>query len=160
MEKLRSFDGDNVIPSVLAYLRKVDPFVFEEILLCALDEAGYRVRRNRKYTGDGGVDGRLSDAEGIKILLQAKRYSGYVKPSDVDAFVTLVDRYDDVDYGIFVHTGRTGPRSHRKKGKAVTVISGNHLVRLLLKPADTWLRPPAHETDVANEDESPADDSC
>lgn len=142
MEKVRTFDGEKVVPRVLAYLRKVDPFVFEEILLCALDEAGYRVRRNRKYTGDGGVDGRLSDAEGNKILLQAKRYSGYVKASDVDAFSTLVERYDDVTYGIFVHTGRTGPKSHWKKGKAVTVISGNHLVRLLLKPDNAWLRRP------------------
>lgn len=148
METIRGFDGDNVAPRVLAYLRKVDPFVFEEILLCALDEAGYRIRRNRKYSGDGGVDGRMSDAEGNKILLQAKRYSGYVKASDVEAFAALVERYDDVDYGIFVHTGRTGPRSHWKKGQAVFVISGNHLVRLLLMPADTGLRPPAGSPDT------------
>jgi restriction system protein len=159
LEKVRTFDGEKVVPRVLAYLRKLDPFVFEEILLCALNEAGYRVRRNRKYTGDGGVDGRLSDAEGNKILLQAKRYSGYVKASDVDAFSILVERYDDIAFGIFFHTGRTGPKSHWKKGKCVTVISGNHLVRLLLKPEETWLRPPTHSAGVASEDESATDDT-
>lgn len=141
LEAIRSFEGDNVIPRVLAYLRKIDPFVFEELLLTALDEAGYEIRRNWRYSGDGGIDGRLKDAEGNKIIIQAKRYAGYVKPADVETFAQTVDR-SDASYGVFVHTGRTGPKSHWKKGKNVVLISGNHLVRLLTQPSDTWIRPP------------------
>lgn len=145
LETIRSFEGENVIPRVIAYLRKVDPFVFEEILLCALDEAGFDIRRNWRYTGDGGIDGRVKDANGNKIIIQAKRYTGYVKSEDVKSFADAVTR-SNVQYGIFGHTGRTGPKSRWKRGKNVSIISGNHLVRLLLKPAETWLRFPSAAT--------------
>ena len=142
LETLRSFDGPNLVPRVLVYLRKIDPFVFEEVLLSALHESGHAIERNRRYTGDGGVDGRIWDKEEQEILLQAKRYTSYVKPEDVIAFSELVAD-SDAAYGVFVHTGRTGPATREKKSKDVTIISGNHLVRLLLHPADTWLRPPS-----------------
>lgn len=144
LETLRSFEGENVAPRVLAYLRKLDPFVFEEIILTALDEAGYAIRRNWRYTGDGGVDGRITDADGNEIVVQAKRYTGFVRPSDVEAFAALVERWK-VAYGVFVHTGKTGPKSHWKKGKKVVIVSGNHLVRLLLRPGESLLKAPSPE---------------
>ena len=137
-------------PRVLAYLRKVDPFVFEEMLLCAFDEGGFEIQRNWRYTGDGGNDGQVTDTDGNKILVQAKRYARYVKPADVEAFSKLVRR-SDASHGVFVHTGRTGPRAHYKKGKAVTVISGTHLVRLLLRPGNTWLPRSAMQANVKSD---------
>lgn len=43
----------------IAYLRKIDPFVFEELLLEGFERRGFEVIRNRRYTGDGGIDGRV-----------------------------------------------------------------------------------------------------
>ena len=139
LEKIREFEGDNIGPRVLAYLRKVDPFVFEELLLTALEEGGYRIRRNRRYTGDGGVDGRLEAEDGTRVLVQAKRYGSYVKPSDLEEFAARVASTDS-EFGIFVHTGRTGPESHRRKSDHVSVISGQRLVDLLLTPREVNLR--------------------
>ncbi len=39
----------------IAYLRKIDPFVFEELLLEGFERRGFEVIRNRRYTGDGGL---------------------------------------------------------------------------------------------------------
>lgn len=36
------------------YLRKINPYVFEELLLLAFERRGMRVIRNSRYSGDGG----------------------------------------------------------------------------------------------------------
>ncbi|MCT6953383.1 restriction endonuclease, partial [Salmonella enterica subsp. enterica serovar Javiana] len=38
----------------LSYLRKINPYVFEELLLLTLEKQGLEVIRNRSYSGDGG----------------------------------------------------------------------------------------------------------
>lgn len=139
LAKLNTFSGPHKIPQVLTYLRKLDPFVFEELLLTVLEQAGYMVRRNRRYTGDGGVDGILYDREGVQVLVQAKRYTNYVRPADVDAFARLVEA-SKAEYGLFIHTGKSGPGTRVKKTQAVAIVSGNHLVRLLLEPQTTFLK--------------------
>jgi len=40
----------------IAYLRKIDPYVFEELLLEALLSKGFKITRNKRYSGDGGID--------------------------------------------------------------------------------------------------------
>lgn len=47
----------------LAYLRKIDPFVFEELVLEGFERRGCKVRRNKRYTGDGGA---LMDGSGLR----------------------------------------------------------------------------------------------
>lgn len=42
-----------------AYLRKIDPFTFEEMILEAYELRGHKVKRNHRYTGDGGIDGKV-----------------------------------------------------------------------------------------------------
>jgi len=45
---------------VFAYLRKVEPFIVEELVLSALDQReDIKIQRNKRYTGDNGVDGRF-----------------------------------------------------------------------------------------------------
>ena len=139
LETIRNIESPKKIPKILTYVRKLDPFVFEELLLTVLDEAGYRIRRSQRYTRDGGCDGCFRDENNREILLQAKRYSSHIKPTHVKEFGKLVGNFNAY-YGIFVHTGRTGPKSHISKPRNVTIISGNHLVRLLLQPKDTFLR--------------------
>src|SRR5699024_1294775 len=42
----------------LAYLRKIDPLAFEELLLVVAELRGWKIQRNKRYTGDGGIDGK------------------------------------------------------------------------------------------------------
>ncbi|EPO2651139.1 restriction endonuclease, partial [Klebsiella pneumoniae] len=57
----------------IAYLRKIDPFTFEELLLEGFESHGFRTIRNKRYTGDGGIDGQVIIGK-HRYLIQAKRY--------------------------------------------------------------------------------------
>ena len=57
----------------MAYLRKINPYVFEELVLDGFRSKGYGVKRNRRYSGDGGIDGRVY-LDGKEYLVQCKRY--------------------------------------------------------------------------------------
>ena len=114
----------------LAYLRKIDPFVFEELVLEGFERRGCKVRRNKRYTGDGGIDGRFW-IEGQLYLVQAKRYSGHVNAGHMRDFCCLVDEHRCK--GIFVHTGRTGKmtRETAQGHPGVSIISGERLLQLV-----------------------------
>lgn len=120
----------------LAYLRTLEPFVFEELLLDAYARRGHSIRRNRRYTADGGVDGRVF-IDGQLFLIQAKRYSGHINPTHVQEFRQTVRQRRC--RGMFCHTGRTGPSARRIFGEApeITLLSGDALLRLLAPPVDT-----------------------
>ncbi|MFS6933725.1 restriction endonuclease [Klebsiella oxytoca] len=114
----------------LMYLRKVNPYVFEELLLDAFERRGYRIKRNRRYSGDGGLDGQvwINDQ---RYLIQAKRYSRAINPAHLVAFAELVKR--ERCRGLFVHTGRTGPKSRAELARMpdVELLSGQPLLNLL-----------------------------
>ncbi|WP_420842900.1 restriction endonuclease [Erwinia mallotivora] len=113
-----------------AWLRKMNPYVFEEMLLTALSRQGYRIRRNSRYSGDGGADGQVW-IDGRRWLIQAKRYSASISAGHVADFGQLTAR--EGCRGLFVHTGRTGGVSLDAIGRypAVTLISGQRLLWLL-----------------------------
>lgn len=117
-------------PQKLAYLRKIDPFTFEELVLEAFARRGCPIRRNRRYTGDGGIDGQVM-IRGYLYLIQAKRYRWWISAKHVQEFSALVARRDC--RGVFVHTGRTGglSRSAANAAPNVSIISGERLMRLL-----------------------------
>lgn len=71
----------------IAWLRKMNPYVFEEMLLTALSRQGLRIQRNARYSGDNGADGQVW-INGRRWLIQARvtappsvphtfRHSGY-----------------------------------------------------------------------------------
>lgn len=123
LKKLRSFEHDG---AVINYLRKIDPFVFEEVLLTAFSDLKINIIRNMKYTGDGGIDGRIV-FNGKIVLLQAKRYAGPVKTSDINE---LSDKCLEANTrGLFIHTGTTPKKSAPPAN--VTVVSGSKLVQLI-----------------------------
>ena len=71
----------NTIPNMpqrLAYLRKIDPLAFEELLLETFERRGFKVTRNTHYSGDGGVDGIVT-LHGERFLVQAKRYGKHIR---------------------------------------------------------------------------------
>lgn len=115
---------------MIAYLRKIDPYVFEELILWAFRKKGFRVRRNKRYSGDGGIDGRVK-INGQTFLIQDKRYTGHVSLAHVKAFDEVCRRRHR--QGLFIHTGRTGEGSREVvwSSPRVSVISGSGLVELL-----------------------------
>ena len=116
-------------PRVFGYLRKIDPLAFEELTLEAFRRAGYRVKRGRRYSGDGGIDGHVQ-VNGRWAPVQCKRYSAHINSAHVADFAAIVRRRGGT--GFFVHTGRTGPSSRVSALDAgVTLISGSRLINLL-----------------------------
>ena len=117
-------------PRIFGYLRKVDPLMFEELILESFARSGCRVRRNRRYSGDGGIDGHVWQ-DGGWAPVQCKRYSAHINPAHVTDFAAVLRRRR-APVGLFVHTGRTGPASRDGAAHAhITIISGQRLVDLL-----------------------------
>jgi restriction system protein len=123
------------LPFVLAYLRKIDPFVFEELLLTCFECQGYTIRRNQRYTGDGGVDGCIW-LHGEMYLIQAKRYKDTINPVHIEEFGRVIQDRGAVG-GYFVHTGRTGDKSKDllRQYSAIRVVSGQKLVEFIGRSA-------------------------
>ncbi|ENR6207256.1 MULTISPECIES: restriction endonuclease [Serratia] len=119
----------------LAYLRKINPYVFEELLLLAFERQGYAVIRNTSYSGDGGLDGQVI-IEGKTYLIQTKRYCRTITPSHITRFGALL-RHHHCD-GFFIHTGRTGQLSHAllQNHRHVHLVSGQKLLALLAGNAE------------------------
>ncbi|MEN4170682.1 restriction endonuclease [Serratia marcescens] len=114
----------------LAYLRKINPYVFEELLLLAFERQGYAVIRNASYSGDGGLDGQVM-IKGKTYLIQAKRYGRAITPSHITRFGALLRHHHC--QGFFIHTGRTGQLSHAllQNHPHVHLVSGQKLLALL-----------------------------
>ncbi|MBY0240260.1 MAG: restriction endonuclease [Burkholderiaceae bacterium] len=116
----------------LAYLRAVDPLVFEEVVMSALEDVGLLVLRSRRYTGDGGIDGEVwLPGEGW-FAVQVKRYRSHVDPAYVRAFGCVV-RERGFDGGLFIHTGRSGAALYGElTAHGVRLVSGGRLTQLLM----------------------------
>src|SRR3954471_2080384 len=87
IDTVREFQGEALSARTIGYLRRLDPFVFEEVVLTSLEESGLAVWRNSAYTGDGGVDGRVYLPQlRTWAPIQVKRVCGHVCRSDVLEF--------------------------------------------------------------------------
>lgn len=118
----------------MTYLRGVNPFVFEEMILTAIKRQGFKIQRNKRYTGDGGIDGRCF-INGKEYLIQAKRYKGHINPAHVIEFSAICKRLGKK--GLFVHTGKTGAKSKRVAVNTnLEIISGDRLIKLLTTISD------------------------
>lgn len=105
---------------VLRTLRRINPFVFEELLLHCCADNGWQVRRNQSYIYDGGVDG-IFYWQGHQFLLQAKRYSGDINPAHVAQFADLVTARQACG-GAFIHTGTSCPRSQAIEAQSRDIL--------------------------------------
>ncbi|MBQ69726.1 hypothetical protein CL689_06695 [Candidatus Saccharibacteria bacterium] len=127
LQWIRTNSGEG---AVIAYLRKTDPYVFEELILTAFERRGLLVRRGTHYSGDGGIDGMVR-FKGEWYLIQAKRYKSHINGQHVRDFDDRLEREDKK--GFFIHTGKTGDgaRSGVTRGRS-KIISGGRMVDLLL----------------------------
>lgn len=100
------------------------------MLLSLFNESGCKIKRNKKYTGDGGLDGKFK-FKGKWYFIQAKRYSNYIKSTDVEALAVLC-RKKKVK-GLFIHTGKAGKGSLEieKKNDNIMIITPEDLVQFI-----------------------------
>ncbi len=128
LQNIRRESGDG---AVISYLRKCDPYVFEEMIMSSFERSGLMVKRGLQYSGDGGIDGMVK-YEGRWYLIQAKRYGSHINPKHVADFDDLLQRKQL--QGFFVHTGKTGGKSSKAINKSrAKIISGSTLVSMLLR---------------------------
>lgn len=111
----------------LAYLRKIDPYTFEELLLEVFERRGFKIQRNKRYSGDGGIDGKVWH-DGELYFIQAKRYSNQINKRHVEDFIELIEVFQC--RGIFCHTGRTsnGSKSLVNNHPKILMLSGSRLL--------------------------------
>lgn len=130
LKKIKSIE----IPAqVIAYIRKMDPFTFEEMILTSINRNTFvKIERNKRYTGDGGIDGKFF-INGSLFLIQAKRYHGLVKTSDIEDLLQKTT-YHNATGSLFIHTGKTSTVALKRysEGK-VFIVSGHAMVALIQK---------------------------
>lgn len=133
LREVRQFREPGMVARCLTYLRQVDPLVFEEVVLSALEEAGLLVLRNRSYSGDGGVDGAGWGPKCGWLAVQVKRYSSHI---DRDYFLDFRDviQCRHFNGGLFVHTGRSCVGAYAfLPDSGIILLSGERLITLLLQ---------------------------
>ena len=111
------------------FIRSVNPYIFEEMVLTSFERAGCRVKRSTRYSGDGGKDGEVK-FRGQWHFVQSKRYASHIKVEHVKAFRALCDKRNV--RGVFVHCGRTSKGSWSSLGNNIAMISGGKLLTLLV----------------------------
>lgn len=105
-------------------LKELDPYLFEELVLTAYEQQGQRVRRNRRYSGDGGIDGMVW-LKGKCHFVQSKLYTGYIKRRHLEEFDQLC-RHRRVR-GVFVYTGLLNSKL-KQHFKHISIISFDELL--------------------------------
>ncbi len=135
LAKIREFENEG---QIFSYLRKIDPFVMEELILNTLEKRkDIEIIRNKRYTGDGGVDGRfihiVNNSKRL-YLVQVKRYSKYINAKDINKLDEQI-RKEKAYKGLFVHTGKSGKLVYNNlalSNNKINLISGNRLIKLIL----------------------------
>jgi restriction system protein len=116
---------------VLAILRQMNPYAFEELLLTCCQDQGWQIQRNFRYSNDGGVDGRIT-IKGKLYLIQAKRYTGHIKPEHIHNFHNVIHQ-EKAAGGFFIHSGKTRQISKELLHEfGINLISGQRLVNFVL----------------------------
>lgn len=113
------------------YLQKISPFVFEDLILTAYQQKKHKIKRNKKKTGDGGIDGRVV-IHGQWNLIQAKRYQkSYIKFSDIELFATTCKKHNK--QGVFVFVGKVSDSTieKAKQFENLDLLYGERLALLL-----------------------------
>lgn len=130
--ELRSRTQLAKLPVVIATLRRISPYVFEELVLTCCFEQGWQIQRNFRYTGDGGIDGRVLIL-GKLYVIQVKRYADYISPKHIKDFLCCIEG-EGASGGFFVHTGITGQLSKQliRRSDKIILVSGHKLVNFVL----------------------------
>lgn len=122
---------------VIAFLRKTDPYIVEEVVLNGFQDSGYKIKRGTSYSNDGGIDGTIYQ-NGKEVYVQTKRYQSHISASHIRDFNAVCSR-NNVK-GVFVHTGKTGRGAKSDKASHIDIISGQRLIDLITQSNGFKLR--------------------
>ena len=128
LRTLRTFEHDG---QIMMYLKKIDPYVFEELVIQLFDESGFAVWRTPSYSGDGGMDGKVYHPSLGWCFIQSKRYNKSIRSEHVHTFVKLVGKR----HGFFVHSGTSSNVIRQDlAGTRIRMLSGSTLVDFIREP--------------------------
>jgi restriction system protein len=122
---------------LLEKLKSMNPYLFETVALKLLKEMGYGEFEETSKSGDGGIDGIVSqDALGLeKIYIQCKRFNNHnVREPDIRNFIGAMS--SDVSKGIFFTTSDFEEKAIEKAKTAIQkihLINGIKLAKLMVK---------------------------
>ncbi|MBE7567624.1 MULTISPECIES: restriction endonuclease [Acidithiobacillus] len=128
-DTLAEIQGKDAFARRIGYLRKLDPLVFEELVLDGFKRKGCLVERGTRYSGDGGLDGKVF-RDNHWIGIQCKRYKDAIQTAHVKQFGRDLSRFGLTE-GYFVHTGRT-PAGLRHRYGQIIILSGQELIDFLV----------------------------
>ncbi len=131
LKKIRLLEQKFQANYLMGALRNLNPFVFEKMLLLCFKERQFRVTRNLRHTGDGGLDGTVFNLQGQKLLIQAKCYRSAIDPQHIKDFESAIQR-NSAAGGFFIHTGRTGEKSKENRPENMRILSGHSLIQFVL----------------------------
>lgn len=125
------------IPTTLAEMYKMDPTDFEvfsaAVIIGGLNE-GHRFIDHSGRRGDRGVDIRLQNQIGLRVVVQSKRYvpPRRVRPTEVRDFAGAIQTHEAI-YGYFVTTSAftSGALDEKRSFERIRTIDGQGLERLL-----------------------------
>lgn len=132
--------NDDLANKLLNKLRKVDPFVFEHMMIKLLSKMGYKGTDGEAFvtqkSNDGGIDGILNqDPLGLrKIYVQVKRYGegNTVGRQTISQFHGDLD-LQGADTGVFITTSSfTKSAEEAAKTFNIKLIDGDTLTKLML----------------------------
>ena len=126
-----------VIDNLLKKVETIEPIFFEQLILDLMEKLGYGKGKHVGKTGDGGIDGEISqDKLGLEtIYLQAKRYSSNVSAHDVRDFLGALS-VKKASKGIFITTSDFPQKSRddvAKSSKNIILINGKELINHMIK---------------------------
>ena len=126
---LHSELNDKLADELLDSVRKVSPSRFEQMMVRLLEEMGYGEGRNVGGSGDGGIDGVMSqDVLGLeKVYVQAKRWGNRVGEPEIRNFSGSLQA-KGASKGVFVTTSTFGPKA---KETAERISAGHQFIRLI-----------------------------
>lgn len=113
------------------YIQKMSPFAFEDLILTAYKNNGCKIKRNRRKTGDGGIDGMVYLSKQWQ-LIQAKRYDkAYIRFKDIEEFNKIC--YTKKKKGLFIFVGKISEVTIKKAQgcEKVTLVYGDKLTKLM-----------------------------
>ena len=122
---------------LLKKVETIEPIFFEQLILDLMEKLGYGKGKHVGKTGDGGIDGEISqDKLGLEtIYLQAKRYSSNVSAHDVRDFLGALS-VKKASKGIFITTSNFPQKSIDDVAKSLTniiLINGKELINHMIK---------------------------
>ncbi|WP_321285802.1 restriction endonuclease [uncultured Sunxiuqinia sp.] len=134
--------NQNLAVDLLDYVKRMDPYKFEILVIDLLQAMGYGGNREEaaqvtKKSGDGGIDGIINeDRLGLdKIYVQAKKWEGNVTISAIRDFGGTLLAHS-AQKGIFITTSdfpKTAIDYCEKIDRTIILINGKRLTELMIE---------------------------